>query len=45
MEELTAADLHKLDTDQETYLSDILSFVVTWIENHILKVDERSAEG
>lgn len=40
-EELNAVDLYKLDDDQETYLSNILSFVVTWIENHILKVDKQ----
>ena len=39
--ELNAVDLYKLDDDQETYLSNILSFVVTWIENHILKVDKQ----
>ena len=43
-EELNAVDLYKLDDDQETYLSNILSFVVTWIENHILKVDKQIAD-
>jgi hemerythrin len=40
-EELSTVDLYKLDADQNAYLSNILDFVVTWIENHILKVDKR----
>jgi hemerythrin len=40
-ERLNAVDLYELDANQESYLSEILDFVVSWIENHILKVDKQ----
>jgi len=40
VEKINSIDYTQLDKDQDAYLRDILTFVVEWISNHILKNDK-----
>lgn len=40
VEKINSIDYTQLDQDQDTYLRNILEFVVEWISNHILKLDK-----
>ncbi len=44
IEKINNVDLDKIDQDHESYLMEILEFVLGWISNHILKTDKAYAE-
>ena len=39
--EVTYTDLNKIDENQEDYLYELLDFLLTWLSNHILKLDKQ----
>ncbi|MCX4270304.1 MAG: bacteriohemerythrin [Lachnospiraceae bacterium] len=39
--EVTYTDLNKIDENQEEYLHELLDFLLTWLTNHILKLDKQ----
>ena len=39
--EVTYTDLNKIDENQEEYLHELLDFLLTWLSNHILKLDRQ----
>ncbi len=39
--EITYTDLNKIDENQEEYLHELLDFLLTWLSNHILKLDSQ----
>lgn len=41
LENVSKVDLEHMDDNQDKYLSDIIMFVVDWIEDHILKTDKQ----
>lgn len=44
IEKINNVDLDKIDQDHESYLMEILEFVLNWISKHILKTDKAYAE-
>lgn len=38
---VTYTDLNKIDENQEEYLYELLDFLLTWLSNHILKLDKQ----
>lgn len=39
--EVTYSDLNNIDENQEKYLHELLEFLLTWLTNHILKLDSK----
>lgn len=44
VQKVAGTDLRKVDENPEKYLLDILDFIVSWIDQHILGQDKRFAE-
>ncbi|MGB9819019.1 MAG: bacteriohemerythrin [Thermovenabulum sp.] len=41
IEKIDSIDIFKIDQNQESYIIELLEFIVNWISNHILEKDKK----